>query len=60
MKQWIDRNWNLIFHKKNCWQLTFPKDYFKYNDVYVNAYGCYGRYLGNDWFKKIRYGHRAH
>lgn len=48
--QWLDRNWNILFHRQKCLKITLaiPPNY---NDYYFSLEDDYVRYMGNGWFK---------
>ena len=55
MKEYIDRNWNLLFHKKRMctYKMAFPSNY-KYNEVILSFGGVKMRCLGNNWYKRLK------
>lgn len=52
MKEYIDRNWNLLFHRKKCVKITFWSELFGYNEILKTPIGESFRCLGNNWYKK--------
>jgi hypothetical protein len=53
MKEYIDRNWNLLFHRKKCVKITFWSELFEYNKILKTPIGESFRCLGNNWYKKL-------
>lgn len=51
---YIIRQWNLWFNKKNCVQIIFYESMFKPRDVVKTSIGQQYVYLGKNWFKKIK------
>jgi len=55
MIAYIDRNWNLLFHRKECVhiKMAFPSNY-KHNEVILSFGGVKMRCLGNNWYKRLK------
>lgn len=53
LKQFIDRNYNLIFHSDKCIKITMQLDVYEYNDVLIDSGGNQFRCLGKKWYKII-------
>lgn len=51
---YIIRQWNLWFNKKNCVQIILDKNFFKHRDICITQAGVKFMYLGKNWFKKIK------
>jgi hypothetical protein len=57
MIEWVDRNWNLLFHKEQCLRIFVYRE--KYGELYerkTHSTGIVRRYrcLGKGWYKIIR------
>ncbi len=50
---YIIRQWNLWFNKKDCIIIIFDKNIFKPRDVVKTSRGQQYVYLGKNWFKKL-------
>lgn len=49
----IDRNYNLLFNRRECIRLNFKGEYsFTYNMIICDG-ATYARCLGNGWFKRV-------
>ena len=51
---YIIRQWNLWFNKKNCVQIIFNENIFDPKDIVKSSNGQQYIYLGKNWFKKIK------
>lgn len=56
MLEWLDRNWNLYFHKERCFRILVYRE--AYGSIYtrknvhkgeLNTYRC----MGKGWYKLI-------
>jgi hypothetical protein len=55
MIEYIDRNWNLLFHRKECIhiKITIPRNY-RYNEIILSYGGIKMRCLGNNYYKRLK------
>lgn len=51
LKQFFDRNYNLIFHRKKCIRIIMSVNWYKYNDVIHYIPNHKLRHLGKNWYK---------
>ena len=47
----IDRNFNLIFHRDRVVKLTFSTGIYRYNDILIDSMGQMYRALGKNYYK---------
>ncbi len=48
---WIDRNYNILFHKNSCLKIDFGDYIPKYGDIFSTPKDKRLVCLGNNWFK---------
>jgi len=54
MKQFFDRNYNLLFNRKQCLKLNLRLGWkCEYNSIIDNDY-CKFRYLGKNWWRVLK------